>query len=134
MYSLQSKAIYLQRQIYGNVLSFINHPSASKCRILNSIKGLVTLASLCTLLVKISLCDTCSVCGSQVFSFLPPPSLTILIVQKPLSCLKKQTSNNKRNKEMSAPLHAAPGPIKDEFRLSRSSPCRSSRDKMLMVK
>lgn len=55
MYSLQSKAVDLQRQIYGNVLSFINHASASKCRVVNSIKGFVALTSLRTLFVRILL-------------------------------------------------------------------------------
>lgn len=110
MYSLQSKAADLQRQIYGNVLSFINHASASKCRVVNSIKRFIALTSLCTLFVRILLyTPVASVLLSDFFS-------SRFSITYHSDCTEatfmsdKQTSNQKRNKEMSA----ARGPIKDE--------------------
>lgn len=110
MYSLQSKAVDLQRQIYGNVLSFINHASASKCRVVNSIKGFVALTSLRTLFVRILLyTPVASVLLSDFFS--PRFSITYHSDCTEATFMSdKQTSNQKRNKEMSA----ARGPIKDE--------------------
>lgn len=117
MHSLQSKAIYLQRQIYGNVLSFINHPSASKCRVVNSIKGFGCSLP-CALYLRGSFAPVASVVLSSQGFF--------LTITYRYECFMsdKQTSNLGGKKESRNVSHslAARGAIRDESSFQDQGP------------